>query len=119
MTFNWQSGEVVSHREGRLECRVPLHRFLHCEVSQLVREHDRAGTIEVARGLVVDEHLVVCINIGNGEAICPLHPVGRVVTPDDRPQVKPGGDRTNAVLRQDNSVSSWRSIMNTLTSTSP
>ena len=99
----------MPHREDCLECRVPLDCLRHCEIAQLVHEHDTPSSNEGTRGLVVDELLVVFIDVGNSVTVCPLHPVEGVVTPQDSPQVKPGGDRTNAILRPENRlVSCWR-----------
>ena len=108
MTVNWQSGGTVPHREDCLECRVPLDCLRHCEVVQLVHEHDTPSSNEGTRGLVVDKLLVVFINIGNSVTVCPLHPVERVVTPQDSTQIKPSGDRTNAILRSENRLVSCR-----------
>ncbi len=96
--LNGQLWERLSHREGRLELRVPLDRRLHRKVVQLVCEHDTPDRIEAARGQVIDEQVVVVVNVGSGDVALPGAPVERVVLPHDRLQAKRSGDRTNAIL---------------------
>jgi hypothetical protein len=96
--FRGREEEGVSHREGRLELRVPLDRLLHRKVVQLMCEHDTPDRVEVASSQVVDEQLVVCIDVSGGDVGRPDAPVERVVLPYDRLQAKRVGDRTNAVL---------------------
>ena len=101
-------GERVSHREGRLELRVPLNRLLHRKVVQLVCEQDTPDRVEGASSQVADEQTVVCIDVGGGDVAHPGAPVVRVVLPYDRLQAKCVGNRTNAVLHpKDMSVSCW------------
>src|SRR6266571_9137500 len=76
--------ERVSHREGRLELRVPLDCLLHRKVVQLVCEHDTPDRIEVAIGQVADEQVVVIVDVGSGDVALPGAPVERVVLPHDR-----------------------------------
>ena len=74
----------AAHRERRLELWVPVYRFLHRKVVQLVGEHDATDVIERARRQVADEHLVRSINISL--SVVALHgntPVERVVFPYD------------------------------------
>ena len=72
----------ATHRKGRLELWVPVYRFLHREVVDLVSENDAAHSVERARCQVVDEQLVRCINI-NYSVVPPREdaPVVRVIFP--------------------------------------
>lgn len=88
----------VAHRECGLECWVKIDCLLHRVIVQLVRKHDSPGSIEVASGLIVDEQLVVCIDVGGGDVVRSDAPIVRVELPYDRLQVQSVGDSTNAVL---------------------
>ena len=72
----------ATHRKGRLELWVPVYRFLHREVVDLVSENDATNAVERARCQVVDEQLVRCINISHS-VVRPWGdtPIVRVVFP--------------------------------------
>ena len=89
----------MSHREGRLESRVPFDGLVHRKVVQLVCKQNPPDRVKVSRSYLVNEQLVLRIDVGGGEAILPLIPIHRVVSPHNRLQVKRIGNRTNAVLQ--------------------
>jgi hypothetical protein len=98
--------QIVSRRdrdqacERLLQLRVPLDRFRHCEIVQLVGEHDRSALVERSVVEAVDETLIVAVN-GSGRdgwvaSVDP--PVFRVFLPEDAGQVHGTGDDSNSVV---------------------
>jgi hypothetical protein len=89
-----------THQKGRLELWVPVYRFLHREVVELVSENDAATCVERARCQVVDEQLVGCINISHSVVRPPRDdtPVVRVVFPYDSYQAHCICNCANTVL---------------------
>jgi hypothetical protein len=74
----------AAHRKRRLELWVPIYRFLHRKVVQLVGEYHAPDVIERARRQVVDEQLVRSFNISLSVVALPADtPVERVVFPYD------------------------------------
>jgi hypothetical protein len=77
---------------------IPLDRFLHREIVQIMREHDAPDRVERPRGQIVDEQAVIVIDIGRSDIVETNAPVERVILPDDRLQAERVCNIANAVL---------------------
>lgn len=67
--------EMMSHRESRLQPRVPFDGLLHRKVAQLVCKQNSPDRVEFSCGQLIDEQLVFCIDVGGAEAILLLVPI--------------------------------------------
>ena len=89
---------LYAHRKVTLERRIPVYRLLHRVIRKLVREHDRAAAIKVARGQVGDEIRIVGVNVRGRNVVRPDAPVVRVELPYDGLKAERICNVANAVL---------------------
>lgn len=86
--------------KGRLHLRIPLDRFRHCKVVELVREHDRSALIEGAVAQLVQQALIVGVDlISRDRRITGVDtPIIRVGLPKNASQVQGACDDSDPIV---------------------